>query len=183
MIDFNDFASILFVAFAVGMDAFSISLGMGMQQMRLKRIAWIGIVFGFFHMFMPLVGILIGQKLSSQIGHYTLLLGSILLIAIGAQMIFSSFMHTFRRVAEPVGIGLVILAFSVSIDSFSVGLSLGLSGVRVVFVLVVFGLVSLFLTWFGLGIGRKVHKYLGVYSEILGGSILCAFGLNILFNV
>ncbi|WP_370694193.1 manganese efflux pump [Oceanobacter sp. 2_MG-2023] len=31
-------------------------------------------------------------------------------------------------------------------------------------------------------LGRKVQSYLGVYSELLGGSILCCFGLYMLFS-
>ena len=180
--DIGDIVSLVFVAFAIGMDAFSISLGMGMQEIRLKRIAFIGCVFGVFHMVMPFIGILIGQKLSAQIGHYTVLFGGLLLIGIGAQMIFSAFNRETRRMIEPVGIGLFVLAFSVSIDSFSVGLSLGLSGIKTAIALILFGVISMCLTWSGMVLGRKVHGFLGVYSEILGGSVLCAFGLNILFG-
>lgn len=180
--DIGDIVSLLFVAFAIGMDAFSISLGMGMQEIRLKRIAFIGCVFGLFHMMMPFIGILIGKKLSVEIGHYTMLFGGLLLIGIGAQMIFSAFNHHTRKIVEPIGISLLVLAFSVSVDSFSVGLSLGLSGVKTIIALILFGGVSMFLTWSGMLLGRKVHGFLGIYSEILGGSVLCAFGLNILFG-
>jgi len=44
-------------------------------------------------------------------------------------------------------------------------------------------LAAMILTWSGLLIGRKIQGLLGLYSEILGGSILCAFGLKLLlFN-
>jgi len=174
--------SLLFVAFAIGMDAFSISLVLGMQYFRLKRIAYIGILFGFFHMVMPFGGIFICKKLSEKIGHYTMLLGGLLLIGIGLQMIFSAMDQQSRKIIEPVGIGLFMLALSVSIDSFSVGLSLGLSGVKTIIALMLFGVVSTGLTWIGMLLGRKVRGFLGVYSEIFGGSVLCAFGLYILFG-
>ena len=42
------------MAFALGMDAFSVGLGMGMIQLRFRQILYIGLVIGIFHMFMPL---------------------------------------------------------------------------------------------------------------------------------
>ncbi|ENH97982.1 hypothetical protein J416_02696 [Gracilibacillus halophilus YIM-C55.5] len=38
------------------------------------------------------------------------------------------------------------------------------------------------LTWLALLIGRRTHHLLGVYSEVIGGSILFGFGLYILFG-
>lgn len=178
----GEFISLLFLAFALGLDAFSVSLGMGMQRFRLKHIALIGIVIGLFHILMPFIGIVLGHVISGQIGNYATLVGGLLLFGIGAQMLFSVFNSQKKRLIQPIGIGLFILAFSVSIDSFSVGLSLGISGVKTALALFMFGLASMILTWGGMLIGRKVHGLIGAYSEILGGSILCGFGLNILFG-
>ncbi|RYG71705.1 manganese efflux pump [Lentibacillus lipolyticus] len=178
----RELVSLMFMAIALGMDAFSVSLGLGMQKVRLKRIALIGIIIGFFHMLMPFVGIVLGQAISGQIGDYTVLAGGLLLFGIGAQMVFSAFNHEAPQLAQPVGMGLLFFALSVSLDSFSVGLSLGLSGARTVVTLLLFGAASMVLTWAGMILGRKVHGLLGVYSEILGGSILCGFGLYVLFG-
>ncbi|MFB4169825.1 manganese efflux pump MntP family protein [Virgibacillus sp. JSM 102003] len=178
----GEVVSLLFMALALGMDAFSVSLGMGMQKIRLKRIALIGIIIGLFHIIMPFIGIMLGQAISTQIGQFTTLAGGLLLVGIGAQMVFSAFNHDTKKIVQPVGIGLLFFAISVSLDSFSVGLSLGMSEVKTMIALMLFGVVSTVLTWAGMILGKKVHGLLGVYSEILGGSILCSFGLNILFG-
>lgn len=178
----GEIVSLIFMAIALGMDAFSISLGIGMQQLRLKRIALIGLVIGLFHIIMPFIGIVLGKAISAQIGHLTILVGGMLMVGIGAQMFFSAFNHEMKKVVQPIGIGLLFLAFTVSIDSFSVGLSLGMSGVKTAITLLLFGVTSTILTWAGMLLGRKVRGLLGTYSEILGGSILCAFGLHILFG-
>lgn len=178
----GEIISLCFMAIALSMDAFSISLGMGMQAFRLKRIAVIGIVFGLFHIMMPFLGIMLGKVIFSQLGHFAILASGLLLIGIGLQMILSAFNYYFIKVMQPVGIGLFILAFTVSLDSFTVGLSLGMSGVKTTIVLFVFGFFSTCLTWLGMMLGRKVRGVLGAYSEILGGSILMAFGLYILFG-
>ncbi|WP_373893984.1 manganese efflux pump MntP [Virgibacillus natechei] len=173
---------LLFMAFALGMDAFSVSLGLGMQRLRLKRIAFIGLIIGLFHIIMPFSGIILGQVISTKIGNFATLAGGLLLFGIGAQMLLTAFNHEVKQIIQPVGIGLLFLAFSVSIDSFSVGLSLGISGVKTALVLVLFGIASTTLSWIGMLLGRKVHGILGAYSEILGGSILCGFGLLLLFG-
>lgn len=183
----GEITSILFMAVALSMDSFSISLGMGMQQLRLKRIAIIGLVFGIFHIFIPFSGIIVGKMLSSRIGHYTTLAGGLLLVGIGLHMIFSTLAHTvseseIKRTLQPYGIGLFLLSLSVSIDSFPVGLSLGMSGAKTAIVLSLFGAVCTITTWTGLIIGRKVRGLFGAYSEVLGGSILLAFGFKILFG-
>lgn len=178
----GEIVSLIFMAVALGMDAFSVSLGMGMQRVRMKRIAIVGVVVGLFHMIMPFIGILLGHVISEQIGQYATLVGGLLLVGIGAQMIFSAFNHESHQLVQPVGIGLFFFALSVSLDSFSVGLSLGLSEVKIMIALLLFGGASTVMTWTGMLLGKKVHGLLGVYSEILGGSILCGFGLHILFG-
>lgn len=178
----GEIVSLIFMAIALGMDAFSVSLGAGMQQLRLKRVAIIGLVFGLFHLILPLMGIVVGQFISMKIGQLAILTGGLLLIAIGVQMILTAFNGNFKKVIEPFGFGLLFLAFSVSVDGFSVGLGLGMFGVKTIIALILFGVVSTCMTWVGFLLGRKVRGLLGVYSEILGGSILCTFGLVIIFG-
>lgn len=172
---------LIFMSFAVGMDAFSVSLGIGMQEIRLKRIAVIGLIIGLFHVIMPFTGILLASIISGKIGHLATLIGGALLFAIGAHMIFSAFSQEAKHHLKLTGTGIWILAFIVSIDSFSVGIGLGLSGAKTLITLFLFGVTSMVLTWIGMVLGRKVHGLLDVYSEILGGSILCGFGLYIIF--
>lgn len=178
----SEIVSLLFMAIALGMDSFSVSLGMGMQQLRLKRILLIGIVFGLFHIIFPFVGIVLGKVLYAQISVITSVVSGLVLIALGTHMILSSFNKEEQKVIQPFGIGLFLLGLSVSIDSFSVGFSLGISGVKTALALLLFGTTNMFVTWSGLLLGRKVRGLIGLYSEMLGGSILCSFGLYIMFS-
>ncbi|MDF0726621.1 manganese efflux pump MntP family protein [Cytobacillus sp. S13-E01] len=168
------------MAFALGMDAFSVGLGMGLIQLRLKQIFYIGLIIGLFHVWMPLTGMIIGRFLSDQFGMIATYAGGILLLLLGFQMIRSSLKEEEARMITPVGFGLFIFALSVSLDSFSVGLSLGIYGARTVITILMFGIVSMFLTWIGLLLGRRAQNWFGSYSEALGGSILLAFGIKLL---
>ncbi|WP_174496700.1 manganese efflux pump MntP [Salirhabdus euzebyi] len=167
------------MAIALGMDAFSVSLGMGMIGLRLRRIAMIGLLIGLFHVIMPFIGMLLGNILSKQFGSFAVLMGGILLIVLGIQMFINSFSKE-EDTSLVRGFGLLIFAFTVSLDSFSVGLSLGMSGVHTIVALFLFGLASTILTWLGFLLAKKVSGILGSYSELIGGSILCAFGLQLI---
>lgn len=177
----GEIITLIIMAFALGMDAFSVGLGMGMFKLRLKQILMIGLTVGFFHIWMPLVGIMCGRFLSVQFGTFAAYAGGMLLVILGVQMFISGIKREESATLAPVGKGLFIFALSVSLDSFSVGLSLGIYGARTIVTILCFGMAAMILTWSGLLIGRKIQGLLGAYSEILGGSILCAFGCKLLF--
>jgi manganese efflux pump family protein len=176
----GELLTLILMAFALGMDAFSVGLGMGMFRLTKRHIFKIGVTIGLFHVWMPLLGMAAGRFLSEQFGAIAGLLGGLLLILLGVQMIWSSFKEDETSLITPVGKGLFIFALSVSLDSFSVGLTLGIYGAQTALVLICFGVAAMVLTWIGLMVGRKVQGWLGTYSEALGGCILLAFGIKLL---
>lgn len=176
----GELVTLLIMAVALGMDAFSVGLGMGMFKLRLKRIFKIGLAIGGFHAIMPLLGMLIGDYLSDYFGKLATMAGGVLLLLLGAQMIYSTFFGGPEAIVEPIGIGLLLFSLSVSLDSFSVGLSLGIYGARMWLTVFLFGVVSAFLTWIGLLMGRKFQGWIGTYGEMFGGCILFVFGLKLL---
>lgn len=177
----SEFITLSIMAFAVGMDAFSVGLGMGMVPLRLKQIFKIGLTVGLFHIWMPLLGMLTGKLLSEKLGMLATYGGGLLLIAIGFQMFLSSFKEDESSSFRPVGFGIFMFALSVSLDSFSLGLTLGIFGAKTLSAILLFGIFSTCLTWAGLLLGKKVKGILGKYSEALGGSILLFFGVKLLF--
>ena len=177
----GEILTLLLMALALGMDAFSVGLGMGMFKLRLRQIFKIGITIGVFHVWMPLVGILAGQFLSDKFGTIASFAGGLLLIILGVQMIWSSLRPGDDSLISPTGFGLIVFAFSVSLDSFSLGLTLGIYGAKTVLAIICFGIVATVLTWAGLLLGKKAQGWMGSYSEALGGSILLAFGIKLLY--
>lgn len=175
---------IIFMAIALSMDAFSVSLGIGLQLLSLRRIFLIGLMFGFFHMLFPVIGIFIGRMLSDEFDQYTVLVSGTLLLFIGFHMFYAAFSSNTpnKRLFNTSTFGLLLLSTSVSIDSIPIGISLGMAGVKTLFTIMLFGGFCAVFTWTGLLIGRKVKGILGSYSELLGGSILVSFGLYILFS-
>ena len=66
----GEIVTIILMAGALGMDAFSISLGMGMLGLRRKQIFLIGFIIGVFHFFMPLLGMVAGICLTIEISQF-----------------------------------------------------------------------------------------------------------------
>ncbi len=180
---FNEIFTLSIMAFAVGMDAFSVGFGMGMINLRLKQVFWIGLTVGVFHIWMPLLGMASGRLLSEKMGMIATYGGGLLLILIGLQMFLASFKEEESHRFYPVGFGLFMFALSVSMDSFSLGLTLGIFGARTLTALLLFGLFSTILTWAGLLSGKRLKGFLGNYSEALGGLILFFFGIKLLIPV
>ncbi|MFK2825621.1 manganese efflux pump MntP family protein [Bacillus sp. B190/17] len=180
-IEMGEFITLSMLALALGMDAFSASLGIGMVPIRLKKIFYIGLIVGGFHVSLPLLGILIGRFVTETFGEIAALVGGLLLIIAGSQMIIAFFQKQEEEKVVPSGWQLLLFALIVSLDSFSVGLTLGIYGAKVLLVLFLFGSMSTGLTWSGLLIGKKVGKWFGAYSEAFGGCVLLAFGLKLLF--
>lgn len=178
----GELLTLSFMAVALGLDAFSVSLGMGMIRLKRRQIFNIGMTIGVFHIIMPLVGIGIGRILSEKFGSLATIVGGVVLLGLGFHIVYSSLIRgNEKRSAPTSGLGLCLFAFGVSLDSFSVGLSLGIFGARTWATIVIFGLVSALLTWTGLILGRHVEKVFGTYGEVLGGMILIGFGLKLLF--
>lgn len=177
----EELVTLVIMATALGMDAFSIALGMGMLQLRLRQIFHIGIAVGIFHMMMPLLGIFFGKLIFHYFQDVAVFLGGGLLFLIGLQMVYSSLFAKDHGeiLVKPVGMGLFLFALSVSIDSFSAGLSLGMLGAKTYLTLIAFGMMSMFLSWSGFLLGSKLKHFIGSYGECLGGLILIGFGIKL----
>ncbi len=181
----GEFTSLLIMAIALGMDAFSLGLGMGMLRLTWREIAKISLMIGLFHVMMPLIGMVAGQYLAQAVGEVTRWIGALLLLGLGAHMVWSSLrgdeeQANMRGGSRTSGLGLILFALSVSIDSLSVGFSLGTFGVNVPIAISLFGICGALMAATGLTLGSKTSHLFGEYGEAVGGAVLIAFGIKFL---
>src|SRR5699024_11762229 len=95
----------------------------------------------------------------------TSLLGSILLVFFGAYMFFSAWKDTGSQPVNPHHpLKIVSVAFAVSLDSFPVGLSLGLYGMKSFFVILTIAFFAIMLSFAGMYFGVIAHRLMGVIS-------------------
>lgn len=174
----GQFITVLIIAVALGFDAFSLGLGIGLKGIRIRDILKLGTVIALFHVLMPIGGMLTGQLVSGLIGHIASAVAGVLLILLGGHMMYSSIRGgTASAFDHRSVLGLLVLAFSVSIDSFSVGVSLGIFSVDFGLTVFLFGFFGGLMSMLGLLLGRNVGSKLGEYGEACGGAVLLGFGI------
>ncbi|WP_438435132.1 manganese efflux pump MntP [Gorillibacterium sp. sgz500922] len=178
----GEWFTLILMAFALGLDAFSLGIGIGLRGIRLLDVLKLSVIIGVFHVVMPLAGIFAGHLVGELLGEVATSVGGILLVLLGAHMIYNSL-----RSEKSEGInarslwGMLLFAFSVSIDSFSVGVSLGIFASDLILAVLLFGAFGGLMSISGLMLGRRVGEWVGSYGEAFGGLILLTFGLRFLF--
>lgn len=177
--------TIAIMAIALGMDAFSLGVGIGMRGIRLLHVLQMGLLVAFFHVLMPLLGLVAGNYVGHLLGRVAGIAAGGLLVALGCHMVLGSFRagesNEMRGVDHRTLWGMLLISLSVSIDSFSVGLSLGVFVSHVLLTVLAFGACGGIMSVTGLLLGRRVSRGLGEYGEALGGAILLGFGLLFIF--
>lgn len=182
MAGLGELVTITLMAVALGMDAFSLGVGIGMKGVRQKDALRIGTMVALFHILMPLLGIFAGQYVGVLLGDLARYASGGLLLLLGLHMILSSFKSGgFQSINHRSLWGSLLFSLSVSIDSFSVGVSMGMFHSNLVLTVLTFGFFGGIMSLMGLGLGRKMGQRLGDYGEAAGGAILFAFGLLFIF--
>ncbi|MFD3259308.1 manganese efflux pump MntP family protein [Paenibacillus lentus] len=178
----GELVTILLMAVALGMDAFSLGIGIGMRGVRRVEMLRIGVLVAFFHLLMPLLGIVAGQYAGELLGSLAKYVSGGLLVLLGGHMIWSSLLGSDEQAVNYRSfLGILLFSLSVSVDSFSVGVSLGMFHSDLLLTVIAFGLFGGIMSILGLQLGRGVGERLGEYGEAAGGAILLAFGLIFIF--
>lgn len=76
-------AWVVAVAIALGADAFSLSLAIGLSGIKKHMMVRLSLVVAVFHVVMPLGGMMLGQALGSILGRYASIIGALVLIGLG----------------------------------------------------------------------------------------------------
>lgn len=193
-----DLAWILALSIALGADAFSLALAIGLTGIGKRMTLRLSAVVAIFHVFMPLAGILIGQALGMVIGQLAKGVGALVLFWLGGRMLYnvwrpapqsfplSRAREVLKRTQLPSGIslkgmGVYALAASVSLDALSVGFSLGIVESSIPFTVTVMGIVAGVMMGSGLLLGRFVGARIGQRAEAVGGVILVVIGIKMMF--
>lgn len=174
---------LIILAIALSMDAFAVSLGLGTKQATLnKSLALkVGLLFGFFQGFMPLIGYFAGIGLSSFIESVDHWIAFILLALIGGKMVYESFGEP---IEEEISIitnkVLLLLAIATSIDAMAAGFTLTLMATTIITSIFIIGLTTFIFSYGGILLGSRGGAFLESKAELLGGIVLIAIGLKIL---
>ena len=174
---------VFILAFALSMDAFAVSIGLGVKEKNDTGVLALkaAVFFGIFQAVMPFIGYVGGVGLTHYIQGYDTLIAFILLCFIGAKMIYEAFGEGVEEELSLVSNKvLLMLAIATSIDAMAAGFSLHLLDVNIYLSLIIIGATTFFVSILGVYIGQKGGTWLESKAEILGGLVLIIIAFKIL---
>ena len=163
--------TLITIGIALSMDAFSVSLGLGTINSSNKKHLIIAVIVGIMHFLMPILGLLLGEKIIGILHLEAHLLMAAILLLIAFEMIKGAISKEKSTINLNI-IGIIAYAFSVSFDSFSAGIGLHAITSHYLLAGLIFALLSAGFTFLGLSIGKFSHKILGIYANIIGAILL-----------
>lgn len=182
------------LAVGLAMDAFAVSIAMGISlpRVRTNQALRLALAFGGFQFLMPVVGYLAGKNFSGNalIVAYDHWIAFALLAALGLKMIRDAHATEAddgdpgddQRPDPTKSPRLIVLALATSIDALAVGLSLAFLRVTILLPSTVIGLVAAGFAVMGIHLGHRFGHHLERRAEAVGGVALIAIGLRILID-
>jgi len=177
----NTFFTTLLIGVSLSMDAFSLSLIYGMQGISNRSKILLSVIVGMYHFFMPLIGLFLGNIITSFLFVNINILVAIIFLFIGIEMFFSNFKDRDEKLLISIS-GFLIFGFAVSIDSFTTGIGLNVINSNYLQVSIIFCLISGMFTFCGLILGNKLGKIFGKISTLIGGIILIILSFYYFFK-
>lgn len=174
------------IGIALAMDAFGITLGIGINTILNKKhkIKFI-LSFAFFQFLFTYVGGILGYLFDTYIAKISSIAGGIIISIVGILVIIDSFKEKENEMLIKNSTCL-ILGISVSIDALVIGFTAfhEISDKLLLFIdSVLVGLITLFICTLGFIICKYIKKikFITEYSNFLAGIILIFFGVKMIF--
>ena len=183
-----DFITLLGIAIALSMDAFSVSIckGLTTKHFSLKTAAICGLWFGGFQALMPLIGYFLGSQFERYITSIDHWIAFALLLIIGVNMVreaLSKKKECDEDCDNSLGFKtMLILAIATSIDALAIGVSFAFLQVNIWKSILIIGATTFLFSLVGVRIGNIFGSRYSKTAEIIGGIILILLGLKILFE-
>lgn len=180
------FVNSVLLGVGLAMDAFSVSMANGLNEpdMKRSRMTTMAGVFGSFQFLMPMIGWLCVHTIVQYFNAFEKCIpwiALILLLYIGGKMLIEGIRGT--EDDEQTGVGafaLFIQGVATSIDALSVGFTIADYDLIMALVCsIIIAIVTFFICITGVKIGKTFGTRLASKSQLLGGVILIAIGLEI----
>ena len=182
---------IWFLALALAMDCFAVSIASGIIVKKHigKMMIRMAFLFGLFQAAMPLIGWFGVSTFTSYLENVDHWIAFGLLTFLGGRMIRESFLLEEEKKIKPRKLKTqIVLAIATSIDALAVGISFACTGFSnlkmLVCPLLIIGFVSFVMSIAGILLGIKFGKPITkkLKPELLGGIILIFIGIKVLLS-
>jgi len=171
--------TLLLLGFALSLDSFRVSLGLGALKLRPLRQFQIVFAFGLCDGLAPLIGLLIGKSLLTYVGAWVEHLGPLLLFAYGVYVIYIA-QHYAGREARDTDRWMVLgLPLTLSLDNLVAGTTLGVVGFPLPLSVAIIGAMSALMSYAGLLLGSMAVSFFKIRAELVGGVLLIFIALSL----
>ncbi len=177
----------IFLGVGLAMDAFSVSVADGLQEVNMKKrkLYAIALTFAGFQFAMPLIGWAVlhtALERFQQLEKLIPVTALLLLAYVGGKMIMDGLKKDKEEEAEgSLTVGTVILqGIATSIDAISVGFTMTEYDLPLAFMRsVMIGIVTFVICVAGLMFGEKLGEKVADKAQFIGGAILILIGVEI----
>ena len=185
-LDISFFCTAIMLGVGLAMDAFSVSLANGLNEpcMKRKRMCGVAGIFAAFQFAMPMIGWICVSTVACMFATFEKCIpwiAFILLGYIGGKRLYEGIKGEETEECVAVGMkALLVQGVATSIDAFSVGFTIAdYNWMEAVLSCLLIGVMTFFICYAGLEIGKKAGTKLAGKAGILGGVILIVIGLKI----
>lgn len=198
--------ALILVAASVGLSNLAAAIGLGASGIDRRTRMRVLVIFGVLEAGMPIVGLLIGHGLATEVGRQATWIAAALLVVIGlygavkavragglpggrwqvgdgtrpasdTAVAVGGSGHGGRELAR-----IAVTGFALSLDNLVAGFALGTYRVSIIAGVVVFGTVSTVMALAGLEFGARIGRGASERGELIGGAVLVGVGLAIGFG-
>ncbi len=176
---------VLLLAVALSMDAFAVSVGVGVKNGAFNRALAIKVAlfFGIFQGLMPLFGHLANMGVDKYISFIDHWIAFVLLSLIGAKMVYESFGDDKEEeISKITNRVLLMLSIATSIDALGAGFTLSLLSLNPFISMLLIAVITFCFSYVGVFIGTKGGSFLEKKAEFVGGIVLILIGFKILLE-
>jgi putative Mn2+ efflux pump MntP len=175
------YIEIFILALALSVDACVVSFAYGLtfNKNKLKNCLLLAFFTGFFQMLMPFLGYFLTTFVKSYIEPFAQLIVFIIFTFLGCKFI----KEAFTKKNQPLCLGLcclLLIGIATSIDAFSAGISLSLSGNKILKPILLIGLITFINSSLGFILGGKLKNMPTILLEVSAGILLIVLGVKAL---
>lgn len=171
-----------FMAVGLSMDAFSLAIIYGTNNITKKKSVILSIFVGILHFVMPNIGNILGQSFLRGIIFCGNIITGLVFLFLAVQMIIS-FKEEEQSKDLKNYIELFLFAVAVSIDSFTVGIALSLDDNNLLLGGLIFSITSFIFTLFGLILGKFLSSKTGTIGKVIGIIVLIMLALKYILGI
>ena len=188
---------VVLLAIALAMDAFAVSIGLGAKSQKqspayiLRLAVYAALYFGIAQGVMPLIGYLLGAVLLGWLATAAPWIGGGILILLGAKMLYEAFNGEVEalvedsfdeNIQEKINHRMMFtLAIATSIDAMAAGFTLSLLALNAWLACFIIAIITAGFGFFGIYLGKSSGTWLEDKAEMLGGLVLIAIGIKVMF--